>query len=480
MDDAVIARRRFVFADQETFASVSGDYNPLHMNAIAARRTVAGAPVVHGIHALLWALESLYRKFPQLSSIASIDAAFEKFIYVDDDATAVLARRDEKSMRVDVTTNGVRLMRAKVGIGDTQSWRRPMSSGPLLEPSEPRPLTFEEMKNCHGRVTCFLPADQVCTLFPALAQMLGVSRVAALVRSSYLVGMVCPGLHSMNSGLSVKAVQPGDLDEKEMHFRVASSDPRFRLMKIEVEGCGWRGSIDAHARPEPTPQPDLQSIARKVTPGEFSDAIALVVGGSRGLGELVSKILLAGGAEIVLTYSVGEADAKRLQQEFSANGLSCRVMQYEVNRSAAAQLCALPITPNQVYYMPTPRIFGRQANIFDQRRFEEFLRYYVSGFNDLYRAINDKCGGSFSMLYPSSVAVSERPSGMVEYAMAKSAGEILCEDIRSFGPGGKVLARRLPRLLTDQTATFMEVATTDPAEIMIPIVREVHANRFGG
>ena len=54
-----VATRRFGMADQLSFAALSGDYNPMHVDALAARRTQAGAPVVHGMHAVLWALDAL-------------------------------------------------------------------------------------------------------------------------------------------------------------------------------------------------------------------------------------------------------------------------------------------------------------------------------------------------------------------------------------------------------------------------------------
>ena len=43
---------------QASFAAVSGDSNPIHLDPLAARRSLAGGAVVHGIHALLWALDS--------------------------------------------------------------------------------------------------------------------------------------------------------------------------------------------------------------------------------------------------------------------------------------------------------------------------------------------------------------------------------------------------------------------------------------
>src|SRR5271170_973339 len=44
--------------DQIAFARLSGDYNPIHLDPVAARRLLFGQPVVHGVHALLWALDA--------------------------------------------------------------------------------------------------------------------------------------------------------------------------------------------------------------------------------------------------------------------------------------------------------------------------------------------------------------------------------------------------------------------------------------
>lgn len=53
-----IASRRFSIEDQLWFASQSGDWNPVHVDPVEARRTVAGELVVHGIHGLLWTVDT--------------------------------------------------------------------------------------------------------------------------------------------------------------------------------------------------------------------------------------------------------------------------------------------------------------------------------------------------------------------------------------------------------------------------------------
>jgi len=289
--------------------------------------------------------------------------------------------------------------------------------------------------------------------------------------------MVCPGLHSIYRGLTFVTTQLSESDHDALHFRIVDSDPRFRLVKLAVSGGGWMGSLDAHARPEPTAQADLPSIATRVMPGEFDNVSALVVGGSRGLGELISKIVAVGGGHVTLTYSVGEADARRVQAEIIAYGGRCDVIHYDVRTNAREQISHLCSCPTQVYYLPTPVIFRRRNAIFSQPRFQEFLTFYVTAFYDLCRELRSKFAKKISIFYPSSVYIDARPAGMTEYTMAKAAGEVLCADIQSFQSPGRILVRRLPRLPTDQTASLLKLETADPMSVILPIVREVNANQ---
>jgi len=64
---------------------------------------------------------------------------------------------------------------------------------------------------------------------------------------------------------------------------------------------------------------------------------------------------------------------------------------------------------------------------------------------------------------------------MTEYTMAKSAGEILCADLNAAMKPTHVTQFRLPRLLTDQTATIIAAETAQPIDVMLPIVREVQS-----
>src|SRR5208282_6232234 len=138
----VVAERDFVSADQERFVAICGDRNPIHMDAVAARRTLVGFPVVHGIHALLWGLDSLFRYLPDLGPVASIQVSFENMIYVGERVKAVLTRHDTQRLRVEMLVDGVRAMRLEVTLGDPRSSNDMRSNEPLLQPTEPLVLTF--------------------------------------------------------------------------------------------------------------------------------------------------------------------------------------------------------------------------------------------------------------------------------------------------------------------------------------------------
>ncbi|NLH81948.1 MAG: hypothetical protein GX458_14020, partial [Phyllobacteriaceae bacterium] len=40
----------FDAAARDAFVALSRDANPVHVDALAARRTAAGVPIVHGVH----------------------------------------------------------------------------------------------------------------------------------------------------------------------------------------------------------------------------------------------------------------------------------------------------------------------------------------------------------------------------------------------------------------------------------------------
>src|SRR5262249_51704384 len=151
----------------------------------------------------------------------------------------------------------------------------------------------------------------------------------------------------------------------------------------------------------------------------------LVVGGSRGLGELTSKIIAAGGGHPILTYHVGAEDAERVRSEIIGGGGRCTVVEYDVRRPARTQVERVPSGVAYLYYYATCAISRRKSQICEAVLLDEFLQFYVHGFQELCLALMSLAPGQLSVFSPSSVFLDDRPRGVTEYAMVKAACEVL-------------------------------------------------------
>lgn len=443
----------------------------MHMDPLAARRTQAGAPVVHGVHALLRGLDRLAQAAPE-HWFASLTVRFNQLIYVGDTVEFALADGSETGCTLVASVAGTPVFQATLDVAFPCMEASPLPIGAtsLGQPqTRPVELDLAGMAGRSGAVA--LPAaDAIAAAFPHLARAWSPARVAAVAATSTLVGMACPGLHSLYGTLSLAAC---DASAEMLAYRVTDANPRHRMVQMEVEGGGMRGTVLAFARLPPARQPTMEALAGRVPRDAFAGGTALIIGGSRGLGELSAKLLAVGGARTIVTYAAGSDDAAHLAASIRAWGGWCEAVRYDVRQPAAGQLAGLP-TPGQLYYFATPPIFQRRTTPFMPERHAAFQAFYVDGFYDAFQALHAASPG-LAAFYPSSVAVETRPAGMTEYAMAKAAGEILCADLQANWPGARIVVSRLPRLPTDQTAALTQIDTADPVAVLLPILHEVQS-----
>jgi hypothetical protein len=115
----------------------------------------------------------------------------------------------------------------------------------------------------------------------------------------------------------------------------SGSDDRFRLLRMSISGPGVTGEIEAFARGVPSTQPTIHDIAQFVRPGEFTGSTLLVIGASRGLGELAAKIVAAGGGKVIGTYASGREEAERIAHEADEFGSEYQTLQYDARMPPA-------------------------------------------------------------------------------------------------------------------------------------------------
>ena len=58
---------------------------------------------------------------------------------------------------------------------------------------------------------------------------------------------------------------------------------------------------------------------------------ALIIGGSRGIGEVTAKILAAGGANVLITYNKGKNDAEKVVSDINSHGGVAAMLHYDIN-----------------------------------------------------------------------------------------------------------------------------------------------------
>ncbi len=141
-----LALRTFTPADQVNFAALSGDANPLHLDPVAARRTPAGTPVVHGIHALLWALETLAAGGQLRAPIGTIKAQFRSFIPVGAPVALQITKDGPDALTCELWTSELAASTIAIAFAP-RSTKSPalLSDAVVAYSGPPRPLAADDI-----------------------------------------------------------------------------------------------------------------------------------------------------------------------------------------------------------------------------------------------------------------------------------------------------------------------------------------------
>jgi len=467
-----MAARTFTSDDQIAFANLSGDCNPLHVDPVIARRLLFGRQVVHGLHALLWSADECLRTRMQGVELRTVKANFQAGIGVGQTVNCICVDQADEQIEMRLEIDTTPAMWIQIAWRPSRQHPADMTLGAFHEPAKCLERSFEEAAGASGSLPLYLDRQLAAALFPNLMRLLPPMQLASLLATTRLVGMECPGLHSIYSGLHL-AFFPDRNGVPEVSYHVADGNHRLALLTMDVEAPGMRGQIKTFFRPEPRAQAAFKDVCREVESEEFSDQRALIVGGSRGLGEVAAKLLAAGGAEVIITYFRGEQDAKRIVEEIVAHGARAECLPLNVLDPSPALLSMIANSakPLYLYYFATPFIFGAAKGKFSAKRFAAFSEYYVTGFLRTVLSAAASATGLQKIFYPSSAAIDELPSDMGEYAAAKMAGEVLCDFLQKTTPGVAIHKPRLPRVATDQTASLLPVNNQDPVPVLLTHLR---------
>lgn len=237
VNSQIFSARTFTDDDQREFVRMSGDANPIHADAIAAAKTFAGGIIVHGVHGLMWSLDAYLRQNPDFQ-IQSLQANFLKPIRLNQEVVAS-AQRISEGLKLTLTCAGVEVTTAKIMSGVAPRPEGGDFSG--VGHAASRQIKIDELAGVSGQLVMAEAARELAQKFPALAAAVGSIVIAGLGSLATLVGMECPGLYGVSTGVAVAIATDGG----PLTYKVTRVDRRFYHAQIEVRGYGLTGTVSA-------------------------------------------------------------------------------------------------------------------------------------------------------------------------------------------------------------------------------------------
>jgi acyl dehydratase len=466
------------------FCRLSGDFNPLHFDEVLARRFQFGSTVIHGVCGTLKALEMLLASDARAQSIKQIKVVYSKPVRHGDRVEIFLTSLDAGSLRLELLSNGMRAQKINLELinpKDASIRLEEQSIAQSALPPSPIELSFHEAVGKKGSVPLLWAPDLLHELFPNVKQYLPGYQTSVLLGTTNLVGMHCPGLDSVFCSLKLAFTQSPDVFEQSLSFEVKHSDERFSQVLMSVDHSAVTGEVEALFRAKPVTQSSYAEIKALVDSDCFARQTALVIGGSRGLGEITAKALAAGGAQVIVTYSAGRADAERVVEEIQALGGRCQSLHYDVLASTDNEL-TLPIAPtwSHVYYFASPKIEKGRGPLWDSSLFAVFSDYFLTGMSNLLSNLVCKPEyrkGVLKLFVPSTIYLDETPDGFSEYVAAKAAAEVYAHNLVNKYTLWSVETPRLPKMLTDQTSTTENKASIGAAKYLCELLVRLYGDK---
>ena len=464
-------KRKFTINDGQFFAECSGDYNPIHVDPIISRRYMFGQPIVHGLHAVLWALDVWFNQKDDYVKLISLNVSFPKAVVLDKTTEYELVKESGSHSVIEIRQNSV--ICAKIKLSHSEQDSLEIMDSWIIDGNPPKKdpnnLTFEELKDKKGALDQYLNEHEFSKVFPNVFKFISKFHIATLLSSTRLIGMNCPGLNSLISSLEFSFIDNECVDKK-LNYEVSKVDERFNMLFINISTLNFTGKVRTFMRPAPVNQLKYVDVMRHVRPDEFKGQKVLVIGGSRGLGEITTKMLVAGGAYVRFTYNRGLKDAEKIYNEILSNNGTVDMIKLDVIDSESyTSILQDDWVPTHCYYFPTPFIFSGVKGVFSEPLFNEFNAVYITSFIKLVAFLRQH--GTLNYFYPSTTAIDEMPDNMVEYTISKYAAQKACDILQNNDNSIKIELYKFPRMETDQTVSFLPVTNHDPLQITLSFIR---------
>jgi FkbH-like protein len=433
--------------EQKVFSFLSNDYNPIHLDFEYSKKSPYSKPVIYGILIVLKSLENLIiftkKKF------INIRVEFIKFINVDDN---INIEYNDNLIIIYKNINTI-CTKIKYTLIDDQS------NIEIQDYNNNLNIPLNDYKPCQNYTHKLnINSFYLEKYFKNIYKNFNLLQIYQIINLSAFVGMITPGLNSLFNSFEINFDDNNYEDIYILDFKLNYFDNTYKTCSYNFNGKNTKGNLQCVYRPENVKQIKLKDILIKND--QFKNEKVLVIGGSRGIGEVISKIFYAGGAEVMITYYNSYNDALAICEESDNN---IKIVKYNVLLDFDKINDIIDnIEFTKIFYMATPNMIENEY--FNINTFDIYYNYYCKGFNLLFEKINKK--NLKYIFYPSSEYLNIK-NNYKEYSLAKKMGEDIIKTLAYNNKNIKFDCIRLPRLLTDLTNSIINDLSQNPYDYLI-------------
>jgi NAD(P)-dependent dehydrogenase (short-subunit alcohol dehydrogenase family) len=461
----------FTTQDLELFSAASHDRNPLHISEQYAHTTPYGEPVVFGILGALAALGHLPDR--QSMVLASVSLEFRNPMAVAVNYRIEVAEVSAQQSVAKIYDGERLMMKATFTFLPWRGCSQQMIVSECSCPTEAVDRKREDF-TVGSRVTgIYAPSaddlEKVMERWGLSAKGAVAWQIAAMMWASFIVGMELPGKRAIFWRLALDINSDDDGRRRgPLSYAVGVKGFDERLDLLHTTGELFLGNqlfataqMWAFVRPD-SPQPSIVGITALLPRSELlKGKVALVIGGSRGLGAAISQALALQGCSVLLNYRQSKVEAEQTQANLEGKSSLIELAQGDASdirwcRKLREHILKEYKGLDFLVCNASPPIRALSFVPEKLERFQDFIAKSLAlvsvPMSMFLNCLSERSGWNVVV---SSAFVRDLPGEWPHYVTAKCAVEGLAHWAAGQYPQTRSLIVRPPKLLTDQTNTTM-------------------------
>ncbi len=468
--------------NQKKFSYISKDFNPIHFDKLEARKLLFGKEIVHGINILLTGLNFLYRK-KDIRRALRIECNFFEPLFLEQKVDFFLSFKSKN--RIEISVKHKKNILCKFIIYFNSNYKAVSeNSNQSIFVKKIERVKIKKLydNNCliHKKNRNFKVNSKNFNFgfnFPNLKSKFNLAEIKEILCLSYFVGMICPGKNSLISKIEIN-FQPNFDSKKNNHkylnFRLMRFLKAFNQLNLNFNGK-INGNILAYKYTSPNKYnfKDLKKFSSIKLTDTLKKKKSLVLGGSRGLGEITSKFLILQKCMTYVSYNVGIKDIEKIKKQIDQKySPFLKFLKLDIFDKKIEKIIDKYKNIDYLFYFASPKILGTSNGKFSKSMFKEYIKFYLHSFKKICAILNKTSKKNIKVFYPSTIFISNKNQNFQEYVLAKRLAENELTKFQKKLKKIKIIIYRLPEMNTEQNSKIIGKNDINNFDILIPLIKK--------